>query len=107
LPDEWLTEGQQLTIGEQTLQVIHCPGHSPGHVVYYMPQAKLISMGDVLFAGSVGRTDLWGGDFDILKNTIQQKLFTLPDDITFIAGHGPLSTLGKEKQTNPFVGLGK
>jgi hydroxyacylglutathione hydrolase len=102
-PDRWLTDGDQLTVGELTFEVLHCPGHSPGSVVYFNPEHRLAIVGDVLFAGSVGRTDLPGGDHRQLFKSIQDKLLPLGDDVTFISGHGPTSTFGQERATNPFL----
>lgn len=105
LPDEWLADGDTFKIGEETVSVLHCPGHTPGHVVFYMPDSQLASVGDVLFAGSIGRTDFPRGDFQTLMTSIKTKLFALNDDVQFIPGHGPMSTFGQEKRTNPFVGI--
>jgi hydroxyacylglutathione hydrolase len=103
IPDRWLEQGDTVTVGEQELQVFHCPGHTPGHVVFlYQPQ-KVAWVGDVLFQGSIGRTDFPRGNHDQLIASIREKLFPLGDDITFIPGHGPTSTFGQERQTNPFV----
>jgi glyoxylase-like metal-dependent hydrolase (beta-lactamase superfamily II) len=103
LPDRWLVEGDVVEVGEQTLQVFHCPGHTPGHVVFlYQPQ-RVAWVGDVLFQGSIGRTDFPQGNHDELIASIREKLFPLGDDITFIPGHGPTSTFGQERKTNPFV----
>lgn len=102
-PDQWLEDGDVVTFGEQKLEVIHCPGHTPGHVVFYHRGEKLAAVGDVIFQGSVGRTDFPGGDMPTLENSIRNKLFPLGDDITFIPGHGPNSTFGRERQSNPFV----
>lgn len=102
-PDRWLVEGDIVTVGEQELQVLHCPGHTPGHVVFiYRPQ-KVAWVGDVLFQGSIGRTDFPMGNHEQLVASIREKLFPLGDDITFIPGHGPTSTFGQERRTNPFV----
>lgn len=103
LPDRWLEDGDTVTVGEQTLQVIHCPGHTPGHVVFLYEPQKVAWVGDVLFQGSIGRTDFPRGNHDELISSIRDKLFPLGDDITFIPGHGPTSTFGQERQTNPFV----
>jgi len=84
------------------MQVLHCPGHTPGHVVFFNDPARLALVGDVLFKGSVGRTDFPKGDFDTLINSIRLKLWPLGDDVTFIAGHGPISTFGEERLNNPF-----
>lgn len=102
-PDRWLEDGDTVTLGNETLQVFHCPGHTPGHVVFYSPTAELAIVGDVLFRGSIGRTDFPKGNHADLINAIRSKLFTLPDDVEFIPGHGPMSTIGDEKESNPFV----
>lgn len=102
-PDQWLEEGDQINIGEQTLQVIHCPGHTPGHVVFHQPESQLTFVGDVLFQGSIGRTDFPQGDYDTLISSIREKLLPLGDEVTFIPGHGPISTLGHERRFNPFL----
>jgi len=92
-----------VTVGEQTLQVFHCPGHTPGHIVFLHEQQRVAWVGDVIFQGSIGRTDFPRGNAEQLHASIRQKLFPLGDDITFIPGHGPTSTFGQERQTNPFV----
>ncbi len=102
-PDRWLEQGDTVSVGEQTLQVVHCPGHTPGHVVFYYSPQKVAWVGDVLFQGSIGRTDFPLGNHDELISSIRDKLFPLGDDITFIPGHGPTSTFGQERRTNPFV----
>ncbi|RMD01849.1 MBL fold metallo-hydrolase [Aquitalea palustris] len=102
-PERWLNEGDSVSIGQETLQVIHCPGHTPGHVVFYSAAASLLVAGDVLFQGSIGRTDFPMGNHQQLIDAIQQKLFLLPDDTVVIPGHGPLTTIGDEKRHNPFV----
>ncbi len=102
-PDRWLEEGDSVEIGRQVLQVFHCPGHTPGHVVLFHAPSKLALVGDVLFQGSIGRTDFPKGDFATLANSIRTKLWNLGDDVAFIPGHGPMSTIGHEKATNPFV----
>lgn len=102
-PDQWLNDGDTVHIGELSFQVIHAPGHTPGHVVFYNAEEKLAMVGDVLFQGSIGRTDFPMGDFNQLIQAITEKLFPLGDDITFVPGHGPLSTFGHERHTNPFV----
>ena len=103
VPDRWLEDGDTVTVGEQTLKVFHCPGHTPGHVVFLYEQQKVAWVGDVLFQGSIGRTDFPKGDHQALLASIREKLFPLGDDITFIPGHGPTSTFGQERLTNPFV----
>ena len=102
-PDRWLEDGDTIEFGQQRLAVKHCPGHTPGHVIFASSEAKLAIVGDVLFQGSIGRTDLPRGDFNQLVESIQNKLWPLGDDVTFIPGHGPTSTIGHERQTNPFV----
>lgn len=102
-PDRWLNEGDELTIGEQVLQVLHCPGHTPGHLVFFHAQTKTAFVGDVLFNGSIGRTDFPRGDYNTLITSIRSKLWPLGDDVTFIPGHGPLSNFGDERKFNQFV----
>lgn len=101
--DHWLKDGAIVTIGKLSFSVLHCPGHSPGHVVFWNKAEKFILMGDVLFNGSIGRTDLPGGDMPTLIRSIQHKLMPLADDIIFLPGHGPMSTLGHERRTNFFL----
>lgn len=103
VPDEWLNDGDQVTVGNVTLDVYHTPGHTPGHVIFHDPVHKVSFVGDVLFKGSVGRTDFPRGDTQTLLNAIQEKLWPLGNDVTFVPGHGPLSTFGAERQSNPFV----
>jgi glyoxylase-like metal-dependent hydrolase (beta-lactamase superfamily II) len=103
LPDRWLTEGDEVRIGDHAFEVLHCPGHTPGHVVFVNRPARLAIVGDVLFAGSIGRTDFPYGDHGALIRAIQDKLLPLGDDFSFICGHGPGSTIGAERRTNPFV----
>ncbi|MFV0477921.1 MAG: MBL fold metallo-hydrolase [Parahaliea sp.] len=103
MPDRWLNEGETVSVGEQTLEVFHCPGHTPGHVVFLHRPSKLAWVGDVLFQGSIGRTDFPRGNHEELISSIRSKLFPLGDDITFLPGHGPTSTFGQERQSNPFV----
>lgn len=102
-PNRWLNDGDSVEVGELKFQVIHTPGHTPGHVVFYNPQEKLAFVGDVLFNGSIGRTDFPQGNHADLISSIRDKLFPLGDDIEFVCGHGPNSTFGHERQTNPFV----
>jgi len=103
-PDRWLEGGDRITVGRQVLSVIHCPGHTPGHLVFFDALGRLASVGDVLFRGSIGRTDLPRGDHDQLIASITERLFPLGDDVRFIPGHGPVSTLGEERRNNPYVG---
>ncbi len=102
-PDRWLEEGDQVQVGELTFDVLHCPGHSPGSVVYFNAGEGLAIVGDVLFAGSIGRSDLPGGNHEQLLSSIREKLLPLPDDVALISGHGPTSTVGRERATNPFL----
>ncbi|MES2918051.1 MAG: MBL fold metallo-hydrolase [Pseudomonadota bacterium] len=102
-PDRWLGQGDRVQVGNMTLEVRHCPGHTPGHVVFFVPAENLAIVGDVLFAGSIGRTDFPGGSFETLVASIREQLFTLGDDVAFIPGHGPMSTIGAERRSNPFV----
>jgi hydroxyacylglutathione hydrolase len=99
-PTNILKGGEVLTFGEMTFDVIHAPGHAPGHVVYYSKTHKLLVNGDVLFKGSFGRTDLPGGSMKVLKETIIKKLFSLPEDVVVLTGHGEPTTIGEEKHTN-------
>lgn len=103
MPDRWLDDGDTVSVGNSTFSVIHCPGHTPGHVVFYDADSGLAQVGDVIFQGSIGRTDFPGGNHQQLLDSIRVKLFSLGDDIEFIPGHGPMSTFGHERQTNPFV----
>ncbi|GAA5315003.1 MAG: MBL fold metallo-hydrolase [Candidatus Pelagadaptatus aseana] len=102
-PDRWLHQDDRVTVGNQTLEVLHCPGHTPGHVVLFHRDSQLALVGDVLFQGSIGRTDFPKGDYDTLVNAIRQKLWPLGDEVRFIPGHGPMSTFGQERVSNPFV----
>jgi hydroxyacylglutathione hydrolase len=106
LPDRWLTEGEELRLADHVFQVLHCPGHTPGHITLINSAARFAVVGDVLFRGSVGRTDFPYGDHAALIRAIREKLFPLGDDISFLCGHGPGSTFGAERQSNPFVGDG-
>lgn len=104
IPNRWLDQGDKVNFGHIELEVIFCPGHTPGHVVFFHRESKLAQVGDVLFKGSIGRTDFPRGDHATLIRSIKENLFLLGDDVRFIPGHGPMSTLGEEKQSNPFVG---
>ncbi|OCW57390.1 MBL fold metallo-hydrolase [Hoeflea olei] len=103
VPDRWLNDGDKLTFGNHEFDVYHAPGHAPGHVIFYSAEEGFAHLGDVLFAGSIGRTDLPGGDHQTLLNSIRTKVFPLGDDTDFICGHGPGSTIGEERRTNPFL----
>jgi hydroxyacylglutathione hydrolase len=104
VPTRWLADGDTVSIGEETLSVRHCPGHTPGHVVFHSASAQRAFVGDVLFAGSIGRTDFPDGSFEDLRDAIHNKLFTLPDDTIVYPGHGLETTIGREKRSNPYVG---
>ena len=103
-PDRWLDQGDVATVGDIAFDVLHCPGHTPGHVVFASSERGIAFVGDVLFAGSIGRTDFPRGDFDTLIRSITERLWPLGDDVQFVPGHGPMSTFGDERRTNPFVG---
>ena len=102
--DRWLVGGESVTVGNVTFGVYHCPGHTPGHVVFHQPESNLAFVGDVLFQGSIGRSDFPKGDQDTLINSIKTQLWPLGDDTAFVPGHGPMSTFGHERETNPYVG---
>ena len=102
-PTRWLADGDRVSVGNEELQVIHCPGHTPGHVCFYHAPSRLAIVGDVLFAGSIGRTDFPKGDYDTLIASIRERLLPLGDDVEFIPGHGPMSNFGEERRYNPFV----
>ncbi len=102
-PTRWLYQGNEVAIGEETLMVRHCPGHTPGHVVLISESAGVSFVGDVIFAGSIGRTDFPLGDHQTLIDAIQRELFSLPDEMRFVPGHGPMSSIGEERRSNPFV----
>ncbi len=102
-PDRWLSDGDTVSVGELELDVIHCPGHTPGHVVFFHKLSRFAIVGDVLFQGSIGRTDFPMGNHQDLIDAITQKLWPLGEDVTFIPGHGPTSTFGQERKTNAFV----
>ena len=103
-PNRWLDQGDKVTFGDVTLDVYFCPGHTPGHVVFFHPESQLAQVGDVLFKGSVGRTDFPKGDQATLIRSIRENLFPLGDEVRFIPGHGPMSTFGEERRSNPYVG---
>ncbi|MBX3493950.1 MAG: MBL fold metallo-hydrolase [Parvibaculum sp.] len=103
LPDRWLENGDTVEVAGLTFDVRHCPGHTPGHVIFFHAPSRLAIVGDVLFQGSIGRTDLPRGDYGALIQSIRERLWPLGDDVTFVPGHGPLSTFGAERRGNPFV----
>jgi hydroxyacylglutathione hydrolase len=102
-PTRWLADGDTVQVGQSTLQVRHCPGHTPGHVVFHSVEARRAFVGDVLFAGSIGRTDFPQGDHDQLISSIRERLWPMGDDTVFIPGHGPESSFGRERRSNPYV----
>jgi glyoxylase-like metal-dependent hydrolase (beta-lactamase superfamily II) len=102
-PDRWLGDGDTVQLGETQFEVVHCPGHTPGHVIFFHRQARFAQVGDVLFKGSIGRTDFPRGNFDQLIHSITKKLWPLGDDVQFVPGHGPMSTFGAERRSNPYV----
>ena len=104
IPDRWLEDGDRVTLGDLQLEVRHCPGHTPGHVIFYEAGSKIAIVGDVLFKGSIGRSDFPRGDYTTLTHSIKNRLWTLGDDVEFVPGHGAVSTFGHERRTNPFVG---
>ncbi len=103
-PDRWLNDGDTVTVGDLTMSVFHTPGHTPGHVIFHHAASNLALVGDVLFAGSIGRTDFPRSDHQALLDSVQAKLWPLGNDTMFIPGHGPMSTFGRERASNPFVG---
>jgi len=103
-PSRWLTGGDTVRFGNVEFEVRHVPGHTPGHVIFYQPGDRIAITGDVLFAGSIGRTDFPRGDHDTLIRSIKEQLWPLGNDVTFLPGHGPTSTFGEERRTNPYVG---
>ncbi len=105
-PDRWLEDGEKVCVGAEVLEVLHCPGHTPGHVIFFHRAQQLAFVGDVLFQGSIGRTDFPRGDHATLVKSIREQLWPLGDEVTFVPGHGPTSTFGHERRTNPFVGDG-
>lgn len=103
-PQRWLEHGDRVSVGETVLDVLHCPGHTPGHVVFFSPADRLAFVGDVLFHGSIGRTDFARGDYQTLVDSIRHRLWPLGDDVRFVPGHGAMSSFGEERRSNPFVG---
>ncbi|MCU7879859.1 MAG: MBL fold metallo-hydrolase [Candidatus Thiodiazotropha sp. (ex Lucinoma aequizonata)] len=103
-PDRWLKQGEEVPVGEECLEVYRCPGHTPGHIIFFHRNDQLAQVGDVLFSGSIGRTDFPRGDQSALIHSIRDQLWPLGDEVRFVPGHGPESTFGEERRTNPFVG---
>ncbi len=103
VPTRWLTGGDTVSFGNVNMEVRHCPGHTPGHVIFFDPKQKIALVGDVLFRGSVGRTDLPRGSYETLVKSITEQLWPLGNDVAFVSGHGDISTIGNERQCNPFV----
>ena len=103
VPQRWLDQGDQVSVGEETMQVFHCPGHTPGHVVFYHQHMGVLFVGDVLFQNSIGRTDFPQSDHGALIQSIQDHLLVLDDQVQFVPGHGPVSTIGQERKHNPFL----
>ena len=103
VPDRWLEQGDRVSVGDLELEVIHCPGHTPGHIVFFQREARIAFVGDVLFQGSIGRTDFPRSDHAALLRSIRERLWPLGDDVAFVSGHGPMSTFGEERRSNPFV----
>lgn len=101
--DRWLEHGEQVVVGECELEVLHCPGHTPGHVCFHASEQQLVFVGDVLFDGSIGRTDFPRGDHATLLRSIHERLLPLGDEVRFLPGHGPSSTLGEQRRSNPFL----
>ncbi|HKE63000.1 MAG TPA: MBL fold metallo-hydrolase [Nitrospira sp.] len=102
-PDYWLKDEEKLLIGQLTAVALHTPGHTPGSMSFHVPGGNLVLAGDTLFRGSIGRTDLWGGDFDAIERSIHERLYTLPESTLVITGHGPETEIGWEKHSNQFV----
>jgi hydroxyacylglutathione hydrolase len=102
-PDRWLAQDDTVNIGEETLQVRHCPGHTPGHVIFYHPANQLAVVGDVIFKGSIGRTDFPRGNHKTLIDSINLQILSLPDEVQLITGHGPMTSVGIERITNPYL----
>jgi hydroxyacylglutathione hydrolase len=103
LPDYWLQDEEKVLVGQVPVVAIHTPGHTPGSMSFHLPYENLVLTGDTLFRGSIGRTDLWGGDFDAIERSIRERLYTLNDATTVVTGHGPETEIGWEKEANQFV----
>lgn len=105
MPGYWLTDEEKMLVGQVSIVALHTPGHTPGSMSFHLPQEKLVLAGDTLFRGSIGRTDLWGGDFDAIEQSIRERLYTLDDATAVVTGHGPETEIGWEKESNQFVRL--
>jgi len=103
MPDYWLKDEEKMSVGQVTVIAIHTPGHTPGSMSFHLPDDQLLLSGDTLFRGSIGRTDLWGGDFDAIEQSIRERLYTLDDATAVVTGHGPDTEIGLEKESNQFV----
>lgn len=103
MPDYWLKDDDKVPVGQVSVVALHTPGHTPGSMSFHVPQEKLVLAGDTLFRGSIGRTDLWGGDFDAIEQSIRERLYTLDDATAVVTGHGPETEIGWEKESNQFV----
>lgn len=103
LPEYWLADEEKLRVGQVSLVALHTPGHTPGSMSFHLPDEKLVLAGDTLFRGSIGRTDLWGGDFKAIERSIRERLYTLNDETAVVTGHGPETEIGWEKEANQFV----
>jgi len=102
-PDYWLKDEEKLLVGQMTAVALHTPGHTPGSMSFHVPESKLVLVGDTLFRGSIGRTDLWGGNFEAIERSIHERLYTLHESTLVVTGHGPETEIGWEKHTNQFV----
>jgi glyoxylase-like metal-dependent hydrolase (beta-lactamase superfamily II) len=103
MPDYWLKDEEKLLIGEVSAMALHTPGHTPGSMSFHFPGGNVVLAGDTLFRGSIGRTDLWGGDFEAIEQSIRERLYTLEDATIVVTGHGPETEIWREKETNQFV----
>ncbi len=103
LPDYWLSDGEKILVGQESVVALHTPGHTPGSISFHIPNEKLLLAGDTLFRGSIGRTDLWGGNFKSIETSIRERLYTLDEATTVVTGHGPDTNIGVERETNQFI----
>ena len=104
-PDHWLRDEEKIVVGQESVIALHTPGHTPGSISFHLPSEKLLVAGDTLFRGSIGRTDLWGGDFKTIETSIRERLYTLDETTTVVAGHGPDTSIGDEQEMNQFIRL--